>query len=183
MAACVEAKRLAAGLFAEVGHHKEDAAGRRRLFVVMEADPRSKANLKIVLALTLVHFTGDFYSSFVTPLIPVYVEAFSLSLAQAGLITGLSRLLAFVVPYQGVYSWRTASGSGLHSLERRFPFFLSSPDLCLYRFDRLRNVPPFHGGDGCNLFGQASRTFDVGVQHGGNRGLRPRPDVHRTVCR
>lgn len=63
----------------------------------MGSDTPAKADLKIIFALTLVHFTGDFYSSFVTPLIPVYVETFSLSLAQAGLITGLARLLAFVV--------------------------------------------------------------------------------------
>ncbi|HDR15493.1 MAG TPA: MFS transporter [Desulfobacteraceae bacterium] len=63
----------------------------------MTFESDAKADFKIIFALTLVHFTGDFYTSFVTPLIPVYVETFSLSLAQAGVITGLSRLLAFVV--------------------------------------------------------------------------------------
>ena len=68
-----------------------------RLFTVLTEKSTTEANLKLIFALTLVHFTGDFYSSFVTPLIPVYVDTFSLSLAQAGLITGLARLLAFVV--------------------------------------------------------------------------------------
>jgi FSR family fosmidomycin resistance protein-like MFS transporter len=63
----------------------------------MAVNPQAKADFKILFALTLVHFTGDFYTSFVTPLLPVYVETFSLSLAQAGVITGLSRLLAFIV--------------------------------------------------------------------------------------
>ncbi|MCP4114399.1 MAG: MFS transporter [Desulfobacteraceae bacterium] len=56
-----------------------------------------KLNLKIVAALTLVHFTGDFYSSFTSPLLPVYVDKLALSMAQVGLLTGVIRLLAFVV--------------------------------------------------------------------------------------
>ncbi|UCF82130.1 MAG: MFS transporter [Desulfobacteraceae bacterium] len=56
-----------------------------------------KTDVKVIFALTLVHFIGDFYSSFVTPLLPVFVQKFSLSLTQVGLITGTSRLLAFVV--------------------------------------------------------------------------------------
>ena len=54
-------------------------------------------NYKIIFALTLVHFTGDLYSSFITPLIPEFVDKFSLSLVQVGLMTGIVRLLAFVV--------------------------------------------------------------------------------------
>lgn len=57
----------------------------------------SKTSVKVIFALTLVHFVGDFYFSFVTPLLPVFVERFSLTLTQVGLITGISRLLAFVV--------------------------------------------------------------------------------------
>ncbi|MCP4666513.1 MAG: MFS transporter [Deltaproteobacteria bacterium] len=58
---------------------------------------RTKANIKIIFALTLVHFTGDFYASFIHPLLPVFAERYSLTLTQVGLITGISRLLAFVV--------------------------------------------------------------------------------------
>jgi FSR family fosmidomycin resistance protein-like MFS transporter len=56
-----------------------------------------KANVKIIFALTLVHFTGDFYSAFILPLLPEFVDKFSLSMAQAGIITGVIRLLAFIV--------------------------------------------------------------------------------------
>lgn len=56
-----------------------------------------KTDIKIIFALTLVHFVGDFYMSFVTPLLPVFVEKFSLTLTQVGLITGMSRFLAFIV--------------------------------------------------------------------------------------
>ena len=54
-------------------------------------------NLKMIFALTLVHFTGDFYSSFITPLMPVFMENFGLTLTQVGVITGISRFLSFVV--------------------------------------------------------------------------------------
>ena len=57
----------------------------------------SSVNLRVIFALFLVHFIGDFYVAFINPLLPVFIEKFSLSLAQVGLITGLSRLLAFVV--------------------------------------------------------------------------------------
>jgi FSR family fosmidomycin resistance protein-like MFS transporter len=58
---------------------------------------RQEANVKIILALTLIHFIGDFYNSFIIPLLPLFIDKFSLTLAQAGLIIGLSRFLAFVV--------------------------------------------------------------------------------------
>ncbi|MGD2184672.1 MAG: MFS transporter [Desulfobacterales bacterium] len=58
---------------------------------------RQEANVKIILALSLIHFIGDFYNSFIIPLLPVFIDKFSLTLAQAGLITGMSRFLAFVV--------------------------------------------------------------------------------------
>ncbi|MGD9731932.1 MAG: MFS transporter [Desulfamplus sp.] len=57
----------------------------------------SKVNMNIIFALTLVHFTGDFYSSFASPLMPVFVDKLSLSLAQVGVITGLVRMLSFVI--------------------------------------------------------------------------------------
>lgn len=54
-------------------------------------------NIPVILALTLVHFAGDFFSSFTGPLLPVYVETLSLSMVQVGLLTGAMRLLAFVI--------------------------------------------------------------------------------------
>jgi len=62
----------------------------------MEKKPLSM-NIKIILALTLVHFTGDFYSAFTAPLFPVFMEKLNLSLAQIGFIAGLNRFLAFIV--------------------------------------------------------------------------------------
>ncbi len=57
----------------------------------------SSANFRVVFGLFLVHFLGDFYSSFINPLLPEFIDRFSLNLTQVGLITGMSRLLAFVV--------------------------------------------------------------------------------------
>ena len=57
----------------------------------------TKANIKILFALTLVHFTGDFYSSFISPLYPLFIQKMGLSLAQVGIISGVARLLAFIV--------------------------------------------------------------------------------------
>ena len=54
-------------------------------------------NLKILFALTLVHFTGDFYSAFTTPLFPAFMDKLNLSLAQVGLIAGINRFLSFIV--------------------------------------------------------------------------------------
>ncbi|KJS01251.1 MAG: MFS transporter [Desulfobulbaceae bacterium BRH_c16a] len=54
-------------------------------------------NLKILFALTLIHFTGDFYSAFISPLFPVFVDKLDLSLTQVGIIAGTMRLLAFIV--------------------------------------------------------------------------------------
>jgi FSR family fosmidomycin resistance protein-like MFS transporter len=55
------------------------------------------AHIKIIFALTLVHFTGDFYSSFTSPLFPLFMQKLNLSLAQVGMIAGINRFLAFIV--------------------------------------------------------------------------------------
>ena len=57
----------------------------------------TKLNIKTLFALTLVHFTGDFYSSFISPLFPLFVQKMGLTLAQVGIISGVARLLAFIV--------------------------------------------------------------------------------------
>lgn len=54
-------------------------------------------NLKILFALTLIHFTGDFYTAFISPLFPVFVDKLALSLTQVGIIAGTMRLLAFII--------------------------------------------------------------------------------------
>lgn len=60
-------------------------------------DQTSPIDTKVIFALFLVHFIGDFYTAFVNPLLPVFVQTFSLTLTQVGLIAGISRVLAFVV--------------------------------------------------------------------------------------
>lgn len=57
----------------------------------------SRLDGKVIFSLTLVHFTGDFYASFINPLLPVFMEQLSLTLTQVGLITGITRFLSFVV--------------------------------------------------------------------------------------
>jgi len=57
----------------------------------------TKANSKVIFALSLVHFTGDFYAAFLTHLLPIFVDKLGLTLTQVGLLAGISRFLAFVV--------------------------------------------------------------------------------------
>lgn len=69
-----------------------------------------KTNSRVIFALTLAHFIGDFFSSFIIPLLPVFVESFALTLTQAGLVTGVSRVLAFIVqPFVGYLADRYQS--------------------------------------------------------------------------
>jgi FSR family fosmidomycin resistance protein-like MFS transporter len=74
------------------------------------AESDSKTYWKILIALSLVHFSGDFYSSFMSPLFPVFVDKMGLSLAQVGLIAGVSRFLMFIVqPLSGYWADRHPS--------------------------------------------------------------------------
>ncbi|MCP4669817.1 MAG: MFS transporter [Desulfobacula sp.] len=67
----------------------------------------SSINYKIIFVLTLVHFTGDFYSSFFMPLLPAFVDKLDLTLAQVGLITGVVRFISFIVqPVTGYFADR-----------------------------------------------------------------------------
>ncbi|MBU2026692.1 MAG: MFS transporter [Proteobacteria bacterium] len=71
---------------------------------------QNRTDIKVIFALTMLHFAGDFYVSFVNPLLPVFVEKFGLSLAQVGLIAGIMRMLAFVVqPGVGYFADRYRS--------------------------------------------------------------------------
>ena len=54
-------------------------------------------NSKAIFALFLVHFSGDFFSSFLKPLLPALAAKNGLSLAQVGLLSGISWLFAFLV--------------------------------------------------------------------------------------
>jgi FSR family fosmidomycin resistance protein-like MFS transporter len=65
----------------------------------------AKANVKVIFALWLVHFTGDLYGSFVSPLLPMFADVFSLSMAQVGLLAGINRFLMFIVqPMSGYFA-------------------------------------------------------------------------------
>jgi len=57
----------------------------------------SKANARVIFALWLVHFTGDLYASFVSPLLPVFADVFALSMNPGGLLAGVNRFLMFIV--------------------------------------------------------------------------------------
>ena len=64
-------------------------------------------NKKVIFALFLVHFCGDFFQSFVKPLLPVLANEFSLNLTQVGLITGISTFTAFLIqPIFGILADR-----------------------------------------------------------------------------
>jgi FSR family fosmidomycin resistance protein-like MFS transporter len=64
-------------------------------------------NAKVIFALTLVHFIGDFYYSFVNPLLPAFADKYSLTLTQVGLIAATSRFLAFIIqPWVGYFADR-----------------------------------------------------------------------------
>ena len=59
-------------------------------------------NKKAIFALFLIHFIGDFFQSFIRPLLPVMANKFELSLAQVGLITGMATFMAFLIqPFFG----------------------------------------------------------------------------------
>jgi len=75
-------------------------------------DSSSIISWKILIALCLVHFSGDFYSSFINPLFPLFVDKMGLSLAQVGLLAGISRFLMFIVqPMSGYWADRHPSRS------------------------------------------------------------------------
>jgi MFS transporter, FSR family, fosmidomycin resistance protein len=66
---------------------------------------RSQVDVRVIFALWLVHFTGDLYASFVSPLLPVFADAFALSMTQVGLLAGINRFLMFIVqPLAGYYA-------------------------------------------------------------------------------
>ena len=64
-------------------------------------------NKKLIFALFLVHFCGDFFQSFVKPLLPVLADKFVLNLTQVGFITGISTFTAFLIqPIFGILADR-----------------------------------------------------------------------------
>lgn len=56
----------------------------------------TRFSAKVLFAICLAHFTGDFYQSFITPLLPVIKARFELSLPQIGIIASVVTLSGFV---------------------------------------------------------------------------------------
>jgi len=82
--------------------------------------------------LSLIHFIGDFYNSFIIALLPIFIGKFSLTLvAPAGLIAGLSRFLAFVV--QPLVRWGFETTSKISD-----PIPLNFPCRCLH-FTKIKS--------------------------------------------
>ncbi len=59
-----------------------------------------------ILALSIGHFVHDVYSSFLSPLLPLLIEKFSLTLTQAGFLSTVMQLPALLNPYIGVLADR-----------------------------------------------------------------------------
>jgi FSR family fosmidomycin resistance protein-like MFS transporter len=54
-------------------------------------------NKQAIFALFLIHFIGDFFQSFIRPLLPVLADKFDLSLTQVGMIAGIATFMAFLI--------------------------------------------------------------------------------------
>jgi MFS transporter, FSR family, fosmidomycin resistance protein len=67
------------------------------LDIVLPEKKENKFHSKVIFALFFVHFSGDFFMSFVNPLLPVLADKLALTMTQVGLVAGLSRALAFVI--------------------------------------------------------------------------------------
>jgi FSR family fosmidomycin resistance protein-like MFS transporter len=73
-------------------------------------DSPLRTRWKIIIALSMVHFSGDFYSSFINPLFPVFMDKMGLNLTQVGILAGISRFLMFIVqPMSGYWADRHPS--------------------------------------------------------------------------
>lgn len=57
---------------------------------------RMMLNIRAMAALFMVHFSGDFYQSFIHPLYPILRNRFELSLTQIGMIAGVVTVSSFV---------------------------------------------------------------------------------------
>lgn len=129
----------------------------------------NRVNYSIVFVLTLIHFTGDFYSSFFTPLLPAFVDKLGLTLAQVGLITGIVRFLSFMIqPVVGYmadrYETRAFVFAGLFLAFFSIPFSGVAPNfwvlllvLCL-------------GSFGSSMF-HPSTTGMIGLYSGNRAGF------------
>jgi len=74
-----------------------------------------------VLTLSVCHFIHDIYSSFFAPLLPLLVEKFSMTLAQAGFLSTIMQIPALFNPFIGLLadriSYHSRSGDHRHTHE------------------------------------------------------------------
>jgi len=129
----------------------------------------SSTNVKVIFALTLIHFIGDFYYSFVNPLLPAFVDKYSLTLTQVGLIAAISRLFAFIIqPWVGYFADR---------FRTRF-FVLGGPILAIIFISLVGIAPNFlilllfisFGAIGASMFHPTSAGM-VSTYSGGHYGF------------
>ncbi len=76
--------------------------------VMTPARPAAKLRFQTgnVLMISFCHLVHDIYSSFLAPLLPLLIAKLSMSLTQAGLLSGLMQLPALLNPYIGVLADR-----------------------------------------------------------------------------
>jgi len=75
---------------------------------IKNSAPRSNHvfNTGKVLTLSICHFIHDIYSSFFAPLLPLLVEKFSMTLAQAGFLSTIMQIPALFNPFIGLLADR-----------------------------------------------------------------------------
>lgn len=67
-------------------------------------------NIKVLFGIVLIHFSGDFFGSFITPLFPVFIDKLGLSLTQVGVVSAVYRTFMFIVqPTIGYFADRHAT--------------------------------------------------------------------------
>jgi asparagine N-glycosylation enzyme membrane subunit Stt3 len=66
------------------------------------ADSTSKIHWKILIALSLVHFSGDFYSSFINPLSPLFMDKMGLAFGTGGILAPIVGKLGDIFTIQSV---------------------------------------------------------------------------------
>ena len=101
-------------------------------------------NKRVIFALSFTNFIGFFYISFVSPLLPVFVNKFSLTLTQVGFLTGISRFLAFIVEPSVGY---------IADHHRTRLFVLGGPILAIVSISLIGIVPSYWFLILCTSFG------------------------------
>jgi MFS family permease len=122
-------------------------------------------NKKAIFALFLIHFIGDFFQSFIRPLLPVMANKFELSLAQVGLITGVATFMAFLIqPLFGYLADRYQTR--LILLVGSFAGAICIPMVGIAPFHQLGHLSSHCSRDGFGLRRPAHRIGHVSFRPG-----------------